>query len=322
MDAKRESTGSDWAFLKLVAGVATCALVPCISWAQGADTERHALLLLDRDKAKPNVFVRRQPASPMENLQLVKVKVDRTNRIYFQRCAGCHGPEREGMTGKPLTTAITRKRGFKYLRDIIHYGSLTKGMPNWGTSGELSANEVASMARYLLKAPARPPKLANMSEVRASWTVLVPDAERPTKQRNRLDLDKELLVKILDRGRIELVDATSNKTVSVIKSDHRAIRARLSASNRFLYTLDCAAKVRLFDLWMETPKPVAEVTVGSEGRSIEPSGEKGSRELLLLAGSNWPPQYVVLDGRTLEPTIVHQFQDFGDVHVGCSDVEK
>ena len=31
-------------------------------------------------------------------------------KIYFERCAGCHGVLRKGATGKPLTPDITMKR--------------------------------------------------------------------------------------------------------------------------------------------------------------------------------------------------------------------
>lgn len=41
------------------------------------------------------------------------------NKIYFERCAGCHGTLRKGATGKPLTTDITRERGYDYLKAFI-----------------------------------------------------------------------------------------------------------------------------------------------------------------------------------------------------------
>jgi len=37
-------------------------------------------------------------------------------KIYFERCAGCHGVLRKGATGKPLTTDITIERGSEYLK--------------------------------------------------------------------------------------------------------------------------------------------------------------------------------------------------------------
>ena len=40
-------------------------------------------------------------------------------KIFFQRCAGCHGVLRKGATGKPLTTDITRQLGTPYLNAMI-----------------------------------------------------------------------------------------------------------------------------------------------------------------------------------------------------------
>ncbi len=51
------------------------------------------------------------------------------SKIFFERCAGCHGVLRKGATGKPLTTDITRDLGFEYMHHMITFGSPV-GMPN------------------------------------------------------------------------------------------------------------------------------------------------------------------------------------------------
>ena len=61
------------------------------------------------------------------------------------------------------------------------------------------------------------------------------------------------------------------------------------------------AKVNLIDLWMKTPDNVAEIRVGLEARSVETSKFKGYEDKYAIAGSYWPPQYVVMNGDTLEP---------------------
>ena len=78
-------------------------------------------------------------------------------QIYFERCAGCHGVLRKGATGKALTPDITLERGTAYLKVFINYGS-PAGMPNWGTSGELTEGEVDLMARYIQQTPPTPPE--------------------------------------------------------------------------------------------------------------------------------------------------------------------
>ena len=95
----------------------------------------------------------RRPARRPGVPALTEAEFDEANTIYFQRCAGCHGVLRKGATGKALTPDLTRELGYDYLQDFITYGS-PAGMPNWGTSGELTEDEVDMMARYLLNEPA------------------------------------------------------------------------------------------------------------------------------------------------------------------------
>ena len=87
---------------------------------------------------------------------LTQAEANEANTIYFQRCAGCHGVLRRGATGKPLSTDITCELGYDYLKAFITYGS-PAGMPNWGTSGDLSEQQIDLMSRYLLNEPVAPP---------------------------------------------------------------------------------------------------------------------------------------------------------------------
>jgi nitrite reductase (NO-forming)/hydroxylamine reductase len=57
----------------------------------------------------------------------------------------------------------------------------------------------------------------------------------------------------------------------------------------------------MIDLWMEKPDNVAEIRVGLEARSVDTSKYKGFEDKYAIAGSYWPPQYVIMKGDTLEP---------------------
>ncbi len=83
---------------------------------------------------------------------LTRPEFERAQQIYFERCAGCHGVLRKGATGKPLTPDITQQRGSDYLKVFINFGS-PAGMPNLGSSGEMTPEEVDIMARYLQHDP-------------------------------------------------------------------------------------------------------------------------------------------------------------------------
>ena len=45
---------------------------------------------------------------------MTKAEFDSARKIYFERCAGCHGVLRKGATGKPLTPDITQEKGTEY----------------------------------------------------------------------------------------------------------------------------------------------------------------------------------------------------------------
>jgi len=220
-------------------------------------------------------------------------------KIYFERCAGCHGVLRKGATGKPLTTDITRGNGYDYLHSFITYGS-PAGMPNWGTSGELSADEVDIMARYLLLEPPAPPEFG-MPEMKASWKVIVAPDKRPTEKMNDIDLDNLMSVTLRDSGQVALIDGNTYEIRAVIDTGYAVHISRISASGRYVFTIGRDALINMIDMWMETPATVAQIKVGSEARSIETSKFKGWEDKLAVAGSYWPPQYVIMDGQTLEP---------------------
>ena len=223
----------------------------------------------------------------------------RAKQIFFERCAGCHGVLRKGATGKPLTTDITRSRGAEYLKAFITYGS-PLGMPNWGSSGELNEAEVEMMANYLQHEPPQPPEYG-MKEMKASWKVVVPPDKRPTKQMNNLNLENLFSVTLRDTGQIALIDGDSKKIVGVIKTGYAVHISRTSASGRYLFVIGRDARVNMIDLWMEKPETVAEIKTGMEARSVETSKFKGSEDKYAIAGTYWPPQFVIMDGETLEP---------------------
>ncbi len=237
----------------------------------------------------------RKPGDPV----MTPDEYQNANTIYFERCAGCHGVLRKGATGKALTTDITREGGFDYLRDFITYGS-PAGMPNWGTSGDMTEEEVDMMARYLLLDPAAPPEFG-MPEMRASWKVMVPPEERPTEKMNDIAIDNLFSVTLRDAGQVALIDGASYEIKAVIDTGYAVHISRISASGRYLFVIGRDARVTMIDMFMDPPAPVAEIKVGTEARSVETSKFEGWEDKYAIAGSYWPPQYVIMDGNTLEP---------------------
>ncbi|CAG0956118.1 nitrite reductase (NO-forming) / hydroxylamine reductase [Burkholderiales bacterium] len=228
-----------------------------------------------------------------------KPEFDKARQVYFERCAGCHGVLRKGATGKPLTPDLTIAKGSEYLKVFIKYGS-PAGMPNWGTSGELTDDEVDLMARYVQQTPPQPPEFG-LKEMKATWKVVVPPGERPKRKMNKLNLDNIFSVTLRDSGEIALIDGDTKRIVNIIKTGYAVHITRTSASGRYLLVIGRDAKVNMIDLWMEKPDTVAEIRTGLEARSVETSKYKGYEDRYAIAGSYWPPQFVIMKGDTLEP---------------------
>ncbi|MDH4039389.1 MAG: nitrite reductase, partial [Gammaproteobacteria bacterium] len=230
---------------------------------------------------------------------MTQAEYEIATKLYFERCAGCHGVLRKGATGKPLTPDITQQRGTDFLKVLINYGS-PAGMPNWGTSGELTDEQIDIMARFLQHDPPTPPEWG-MKEMKDSWKVIVPPDKRPTKPQNKFNIDNIFAVTLRDSGEVALIDGDSKEIVAILKTGYAVHISRSSHSGRYVFTIGRDAKVDMIDLYMNPPQVVAEIKIGLEGRSVETSKYKGYEDKIAIAGAYWPPQYVLMDGDTLEP---------------------
>ncbi len=228
-----------------------------------------------------------------------QAEFEAAREIYFQRCAGCHGVLRKGATGKALTPDKTIASGTEYLKVFIKYGS-PAGMPNWGTSGDLTDAQVDLMARYIQQTPPTPPEFS-LKDMEATWKEIIPVAKRPTKKMNNFNIANVFSVTLRDSGEVALIDGDSKKIINIVKTGYAVHISRMSASGRYLYVIGRDARLNLIDLWMEKPDNVAELKIGLEARSVETSKFKGFEDKYAVAGSYWPPQFVIMDGDTLKP---------------------
>lgn len=273
-----------------------------LTTAMAAEPKKHGTTPGDRYEPSLNILSDQpmdQPGVKPGETPLGGAEFQKAKQIYFERCAGCHGVLRNGATGPALTTKVTKERGFEALRDFINFGS-PGGMPNWGTSGDLTADDINLMARYLLEEPPQPPEFG-LPEMKATWKVHVPVDQRPTKPMNDLDLDNLFSVTLRDSGEVALIDGGTKEIVKIIHTGYAVHISRISASGRYVFTIGRDAKINLIDLWMKEPTTVAEIKIGAEARSVETSKMKGWEDKYAIAGAYWPPQYVIMDGVTLEP---------------------
>lgn len=237
------------------------------------------------------------PKKTHSGLELTEKEIALANKIYFERCAGCHGVLRKGATGKPLTTDKTLALGTRYLESFIAEGS-GGGMPAW--EKELSEEEIKLMAKYIQNEPIAPPEFG-LKEMNATWKVLIPVEKRPKKKMNDYNIKNFFAVTLRDAGQVAIIDGDTKKIVNIVKTGYAVHISRLSHSGRYLYTIGRDGKVDLMDLWMKKPEIVATIKIGLEARSVETSKYKGYEDKYAIAGAYWPPQYVIMDGDTLKP---------------------
>ncbi|WP_153132914.1 cytochrome D1 domain-containing protein [Dechloromonas hortensis] len=242
--------------------------------------------------------------------EMTAAEKEQAKKIYFERCAGCHGVLRKGATGKNLephwskkdkdgnvTEGGTLKLGQNRLEKIIGYGT-DGGMVNFDDI--LTKEEISLMSKYIQNTPDVPPEYS-FKETLDSWKVIVPVDKRPTKQMNNINLKNVFSVTLRDTGEVALIDGDTKEIRSIVKTGYAVHISRLSASGRYVYVIGRDGRLSLIDLWMEKPAVVAEVKIGFDARSVDTSKFKGFEDKYAIAGSYWPPQYVIMDGDTLKP---------------------
>ncbi len=224
---------------------------------------------------------------------------ERARRLYYGRCTGCHGVLREGTAGNPLTPELMRERGSEYLRSVISYGS-SAGMPDWGTAGTLSGEDIDLLVRFLQHPVPEPPDL-NDYQIRDGWRQFRIPSARPAQPRHDYDLKRMFVVALHDVGEIALIDGDRKRLIARVPVCRAPHRLAASASARYLYVMCRDGTVAMVDLFASPPERVASVRIGYEARALAASRVPAAGSGYVLAGAYWPPQLVLLDGATLEP---------------------
>jgi mono/diheme cytochrome c family protein len=160
--------------------------------------------------------------------------INQEKRIYFERCAGCHGVLRKGATGKPLTPDITLGKGTDYLKVFIAYGS-PAGMPNWhlGRDDEKTGGPDGA----LHPARRRPRRPSGAWPMKKTWKVIVPPEKRPTKKMNNYNIENIFSTTLRDTGEVALIDGDTKKIINIVKTGYAVHISRMSASGRYLFVI-------------------------------------------------------------------------------------
>ncbi len=239
------------------------------------------------------------PLQPSAPVALTETQFNQSRDLYFNRCAGCHGLYRTGATGPNIGEDRSQWIGTEGLGALLRHGT-PRGMPNFGTSGLVTEEEITLLSAFLQLPPPEAPPLP-MAEIQASWNLIVPVANRPTAPQHSRNWENFFGVVERDAGKISLFDGDSHEKIARLDVGFAVHILRSSASGRYFYAIGRDGLVTLIDLWSSTPTIVATVKGCHDARSVDGSKFAGFEDRYLIEGCYWPPQYVVYDGLTLEP---------------------
>ena len=249
--------------------------------------------------AAPPLVEHERPPGRWDPPPMSPTAYQRARQHYEQLCTGCHGLFRTGTAGNPLHPDWMQALGTEYLRHVIGFGSAS-GMPDWLDSEGLSPEDINDLALFL-QHPVPPAAAMELSTIRSSWTLHRPLDERPAAPAHDHELDSLFVVALHDPGSILLIDGATREPVIEIDVGGQPHRINASASGRYLQVVARNGEVSLIDLFAAPPERVASVRVGFEARAVAASRSPEHIDRFVLAGSEWPPQLVLLDGETLEP---------------------
>lgn len=239
------------------------------------------------------------------------VEFEQANKMYFERCAGCHGVLRKGATGKNLEpqankakkTKGTLKLGTKRLAKIITIGT-EGGMNNFDDI--FSKKEINLLARYIQMEPPVPPE-RSLAEMKASHKVFVKPENYPTKPLHGRNWQNFFLAIERDAGKIAIIDGDKKEVlahistgyaVHVMKTVEHHDTLHAKDAGRFWYVMGRDGMMTKIDLWAQ-PKnmKVAQVQVAYDARDVAVSGDGK----YVIGGGYWPPHFVIADAKTMEP---------------------
>ena len=226
--------------------------------------------------------------------------------IFFDRCAGCHGSTRKGATGPSLLpdgdgkAAATKALGVTGIRAFIENGT-PGGMPEW--KGILTEHEIELMTRFLQVDPPKTPPFG-LKEMKDSWKLIVPVADRPTKPQTKRNINNYFGVIMRDAGKVAIIDGDTKEKLVVLKTGFAVHILRMSASGRYMYSVGRDGRITMIDLWFKEPKIVAEVRGAFDSRSVELSKAKGFEDKYLVFGGYNPSHIAIMNAQTLEPISV------------------
>lgn len=245
----------------------------------------------------------KKAAAPAKAAPAVSKEImEKGEKIYFDRCAGCHGTLRTGATGPKITPDRTRELGTEALKTTIANGRPGTAMPPWKQF--LSEDEINTMALYIQQEPPEPP--FNSLEDIAATAWATPKDELPTAPTHNHNIEDLMIVTLRDVGKQAIIDQKTKEVVKIIGTGFATHVTKFSTDGRFAISMGRDGKVTKIDLY--SLKVVGEAKIGSDARDVAVSRYPGYENKYIMAGAYWPPQAVLLDFDTMKPLRIINLQ--------------
>ena len=269
-----------------------------------------SLFVSCKSDKKDDPYAKKTPITEekTDGIAITDAEMEQGAAIFFDRCAGCHGSSRKGATGPHLLPVKpegsdkpgTLEFGADGLKAFISNGTAA-GMPEW--KGILTDDEIELMTRFLqVDPPVIPPY--GLKEMTASWKLIIPVADRPTKPEHKRNINNYFGVIMRDAGKVAIIDGDTKEELAVLKTGFAVHILRTSASGRYIYSVGRDGRITMIDTYTKIPTIVAEVKGGFDARSVEVSKYKGYEDKYLVFGGYSPSHIAILDAQTLEPISV------------------
>ena len=196
--------------------------------------------------------------------------------------------------------------GQQRLERIIALGT-EGGMNNFDKI--YSAEDIALLATYIQMDVPVPPE-RNIAQMRESLNRYVELADFPTAPLHDRNWQNFFLVIERDHGSVSVIDGDTKELVARIPTGYAVHVMKSTEKNtavphanpeelgRFWNTQGRDGKMTRIDLWQVPEKMlVADVQIAYDARDVAVSGDGK----YVIGGGYWPPHFVILDGKTMEP---------------------
>jgi len=216
--------------------------------------------------------------------------------LYWDKCSGCHGVDRQGGTGPALVPQTLADVDKEMIKATISNGRPGTAMPPW--RGTLTALQIDDLIDYILSPVQESALTWGIDDMCGNCVKVTPTDQLPTTPIWGGKVKDLMVVTERDIGHLMFIDSATNRVVGDIEAGY-AIHAPTftpkAVNDRWLFAIarnGWLIKVDLYSLQV-----VGKIRVGldSRGTAVSTDGK------YVMVGNYIPNTAVIVDAETLKP---------------------